>query len=207
LIIDPAQLSRREIYRFMIDSILPRPIAFVSTRGADGSFNVAPFSFFNAISSEPPLVSIAINLRKGQPKDTLRNVQDTGEFVVNVVPEALFERMVQASGEWPADVDEFRLTGLTPAPAERVRAPRVAESPVHMECRLHRLIEFGTTTLVVGEIVLAHADESVITEGRVDAEKLKPVGRLGGDGYAIVEKVVHAARPVVNPPAPKGERS
>lgn len=201
--IDPARLARREVYRFMIDAILPRPIAFVSTRGADGRFNVAPFSFFNAITSEPPLVSIAINQRRGEPKDTLRHIQDTGEFVVNIVPEALLRQMVKASGDWPADESEFDVTGLTPVPAEVVRAPRVAESPVHMECRLHRLIEFGTTTLVIGEIVLAHADERVLTDGRVDAEKLRPVGRLGGDGYAIVREVIHEARPVVDSPGPK----
>lgn len=200
LVIDPARLSAREMYRFMIDAIVPRPIAFVSTTGPGGRFNVAPFSYFNAITSEPPLVGISINRRKGQPKDTLRNIQDTGEFVVNIVPEHLLAPMVRASGDWPADVDEFELTGLTPAPAEALRAPRVAECPVHLECRLHRLIEFGETTMVVGEIVHAHADPRVVTARRVDAEKLRPVGRLGGDGYAIVREVVHEARPAVNAP-------
>jgi flavin reductase (DIM6/NTAB) family NADH-FMN oxidoreductase RutF len=116
-------------------------------------------------------------------------------------------KMVCASGDWPADVDEFQLTGLTPAPAETVRAPRVAESPVHLECRLHRLIELGKTTLVVGEIVRAHADDSVVTDGRVDAEKLRPVGRLGGDGYAIVREVVHMARPRSEAPQAGGSES
>jgi flavin reductase (DIM6/NTAB) family NADH-FMN oxidoreductase RutF len=204
LIIDPARMNARDVYRFMIDAIVPRPIAFVSTRGPAGGFNVAPFSYFNAIASEPPLVGISINQRKGQPKDTLRNIQDTGDFVVNIVPEALLARMVHASGDWAADVDEFQLTGLTPAPAEIVRAPRVAESPVHFECRLYRLIELGQATLVVGEIARAHADASVVTDGRVDAEKLRPVGRLGGDGYTIVREIVHMARPRVEAPPAKG---
>lgn len=206
LTLDPARLSASEMYRFMIDVIVPRPIAFVSTRGAGGGFNVAPFSYFNAITSEPPLVGISINRRKGRPKDTLRHIQDTGEFVVNIVPEGLLAQMVRTSGDWPPETDEFELTGLTPAPAEVVRAPRVAECPVHLECRLHRLIEFGKTTMVVGEIVRAHADGRVVTMGRVDAEKLRPVGRLGGDGYAIVREVVHEARPVVNAPPPKETR-
>jgi flavin reductase (DIM6/NTAB) family NADH-FMN oxidoreductase RutF len=206
VIVDPARLSAREMYRFMIDAIVPRPIAFVSTRGPGGGFNVAPFSYYNAISSEPPLVVISINLRKGRPKDTLRNIQDTGDFVVNVVSEALLAKMVRASGDWPEDVDEFELAGLTPAPAERVRAPRVAESPVHLECCVHRLIDFGKTTLVVGEVVLADADDRVVTDGRVDAEKLRPVGRLGGDGYAIVREVVHEARPRVEAKPKEGGR-
>jgi len=201
MIIDPSGVAARDMYRFMIDVIVPRPIAFVSTVNPAGQFNVAPFSFFNAISSEPPLVSVSINLRKGQPKDTLRNIQDTGEFVVNVVSSELFERMVQSSGDWPEDVDEFALTGLTPLPSDLVRAARVAESPVHLECQLHRFVEFGKTTLVVGEIVRAHADERVMSDGRVDAEKLRPVGRLGGDGYSMVHEVVHLARPRVAPPA------
>ena len=206
LIFDPSRMTAREIYRFMIDAIVPRPIAFVSTRGPGGGFNVAPFSYFNAITSDPPLIGISINRRKGQPKDTLRNIEDTGEFVVNVVPESLLAQMVRASGDWPADADEFELTGLTPAPAETVRAPRVAEAPVHLECRLHRLIEFGSTTLVVGEIVHARADERVVTGGRIDPEKLRPVGRLGGDGYAIVHEVVHQARPRADAP-PEGSRT
>lgn len=205
MIFDPGTLAPRDMYRFMIDSIVPRPIAFVSTVDTEGGFNVAPFSFFNAITGRPPLVSICVSERRTGIKDTLRNVQDSGEFVVNVVPEALFEQMVQSSGEWPPEVDEIELTGLTAAPSERVRAPRVAESPVHLECRLARFLTFGRTTMIVGEIVYADADERVITDGRVDAEKLRPVGRLGGDGYAVVREVLHRARPrVATPPPEKG---
>lgn len=197
MILDPARLSSREMYAFMIGAIVPRPIAFVSTVGVSGRFNVAPFSYFNAISSAPPLIGISINRRSDGPKDTLRNIQDTGEFVVNVVSEALFERMVDTSGDWPVDVDEFEVTGLTPVPSDLVRPPRVAESPVQMECRLHRGIEFGTTTLVVGEILRAHAADEVIAGGRIDPLKLRPVGRLGGNGYSIVSDVLERARPKV----------
>jgi flavin reductase (DIM6/NTAB) family NADH-FMN oxidoreductase RutF len=204
LIFDPARMSPGEIYRLMIDAIVPRPIAFISTRGVDGRFNVAPFSYFNAVTSEPPLVAISINARRGRPKDTLRHIEDTGEFVINAVPEALLAQMVQASGDWPEDVDEFRLTGLTPAPAERVRAPRVAESPLHLECRLDRFIGFGMTTMVVGEVVLAHVEDRVVRDGRVDAARLLPVGRLGGDGYAIVREVTRMARPRVETPRAEG---
>ena len=197
MLVDPATLSASAMYRFMIGVIVPRPIAFVSTVGADGRFNVAPFSFFNGISTDLPLVGVAIGARAGAPKDTLRNVRATGDFVVNIVDEPLLARAVRASGDWPPEVSEFDLTGLTPEPAERVRSPRVAESPVSLECRLEREIPFGSTSLVVGRIACARVLERVLTEGRVDIEKLRPAGRLGGDGYSIVRDVIHIARPQV----------
>jgi len=188
------------MYRFIISVVVPRPIAFVSTVGTNGRFNVAPFSFFNAISSEPPLVGIAITRREGEPKDTLRNIRAVGDFVVNVVDEPLTQRMVHASGEWPADVDEFGITGLTPQPSELVKAPRVAESPVSLECRLHREIDLGNSVLVVGEVVRGYVRDDVLTDGRVDPAKLRPVGRLGGDAYSPLREVVRVARPKVPQP-------
>ncbi len=187
MILDPESISPGAMYRFMIGVVVPRPIAFVSTVGADGRFNVAPFSYFNAITNRPPLIGISINLRGGEPKDTLRNIRATGDFVVNTVDEPLTARMVHASGDWPEGVSEFELTGLTPVASDRVKSPRVAESPVSLECRLHREIELGDTTLVVGDI-----------------EKLKPVGRLGGDGYTIVRDVFHLPRPKVGGPTTGG---
>ena len=183
------------MYHFMIGVVVPRPIAFVSTVSAGGAFNVAPFSYFNAITNRPPLVGISINRRSGEPKDTARNIQETGDFVVNVVSEALLERAVRASGDWPKDEDEFDLTGLTPVKSDLVRSPRVGESPVSLECRLHRVIELGDAFFTVGEIVRAHVADEVLTDGRVDIAKLRPAGRLGGDGYSIVRDVVHHARP------------
>jgi flavin reductase (DIM6/NTAB) family NADH-FMN oxidoreductase RutF len=199
MILDPRAISPGALYRFMIRVIVPRPIAFVSTVSKDGRFNVAPFSFFNGISSNPPLLGISINRRAGQPKDTFRNIQDTDEFVVNVVPEALAERMVRTSGDWPEDVDEFKLTGLTPVPSDLVKPPRVGESPVNIECRLYRVVELGATFFVVGQIVRAHVDDAVLTDGEVDPVKLRPVGRLGGDGYSIVRDVLLLARPRAGP--------
>ena len=183
------------MYHFMIGVVVPRPIAFVSTVSKDGAFNVAPFSYFHAITNRPPLVGVSINRRAGDPKDTARNIQETGDFVVNVVSEALLERAVRASGDWPKDVDEFELTGLTPVKSDLVRSPRVGESPVSLECRLHRVIELGDAHFTVGEIVLAHVADEVLTDGRVDVAKLRPAGRLGGDGYSIVRDVAYHARP------------
>ena len=186
------------MYRFLISVVVPRPIAFVSTVGEHGGFNVAPFSFFNALSSRPPLVGISINLRGGGPKDTLRHIRATGDFVVNAVNEPLAQRMVEASGDWATDVSEFELTRLTPVPSDLVKAPRVGESPVSLECRLHREVDLGDATFVVGEVVRGHVSEDVLTDGRVDIAKLKPVGRLGGDGYALLREVLYMPRPKVD---------
>ena len=204
MIVDPKSISTSAMYHFMISVIVPRPIAFVSSVNDDGRFNVAPFSFYIGIGSAPPLVGISINLRAGEPKHTLRNIRATGEFVVNTVTEDLAARMVHTSGDWPDDVDEFELVGLTPVPSERVRPPRVGESPVNLECRLYREIELGTTWLVVGEILWGHVAEEVLTDGRVDVTKLKPLGRLGGANYAVVRDVLTLPRPQVERPSPGG---
>lgn len=204
MILDPAELTPGAIYRFMIGAIVPRPIAFVSSIGPGGRLNLAPFSYFIPITNRPPLLGISINLRAGLPKDTLRNIRDVGEFVVNVVNETLAQRMVQTSGDWPEEVSEFEITGLTAIASELVKAPRVAESPIQLECRLHREIDFGDTTFVVGEIVRAHVADEILTDGRIDPEKLHPVGRLGGDGYSVVRDVLHMPRPKVGPGAPAG---
>ena len=201
MILDPSAVSPGDFYRFMISVVVPRPIAFVSTVSLDGRFNVAPFSYFNAITNRPPLLGISINRREGVPKDTLRNIEQTEEFVVNSVDEALGAQMVLSSGDWPEDVDEFALTALTPVPSDLIKPPRVGESPVSMECRLHRLIELGSTSFVVGEILRAHVEDRVLTDGRVDIAKLRPLGRLGGDGYSVVRDVIHMPRPKVAPKA------
>jgi len=196
MILDPAQLSPGAVYHFMIGVIVPRPIAFISTTGRSGS-NLAPFSYFLPITNRPPLIGISINARAGEPKDTLRNIRDTGEFVINIVTESFAEHMVRSSGEWPEDIDEFSLAGLTPLPSERVKAPRLAESPVNLECRRYREIELGDSAFVVGELLLAHVDDTLLTDGHVDPVKLRPLGRLGGDGYMPLREVIHLARPKV----------
>jgi len=199
--LDPGELTPGAMYRFMISAIVPRPIAFVATMDEQGATNVAPFSYFAPLASRPPLLGISINHhRGGGPKDTLRNARATGGFVVHIVHEPLLEAMVRASGEWPSDASEFALTGLTAVAAERVRAPRVAEAKLAFECRLEREVALGGTTLVIGEIVLAHAADDVMRDGLVDATLLHPIGRLGGDAYTIVREVVREPRPVVPEP-------
>jgi flavin reductase (DIM6/NTAB) family NADH-FMN oxidoreductase RutF len=198
MIFDPRAHARTDVYRFLISAVIPRPIAFVSSMGADGALNLAPFSYFNAIASEPPLITIAIDQRVGDPKDTLRNIRETKEFVVNVVNEPLLDAMVTTSGEWPRATNEFGVAGLTPAPSERVKPPYVAESPLQLECTLYREIELGNSVLVVGEVVLARVRDEALTEGRIDAEKLRPIGRLGGEFYAPLGPVLKRKRPKVS---------
>jgi flavin reductase (DIM6/NTAB) family NADH-FMN oxidoreductase RutF len=199
VIVDPRAITPGDMYRFMISVVVPRPIAFISTVGREGRCNLAPFSYFNAITNRPPLLGISFSPRRGGPKDTLRNIRDVGDFVVNVVDEPLAARMVQTSGDWPEDVDEFALTGLTAVKSDLVRAPRVKESPVNLECRLYREIELGAATFVVGEIVRAHVSEAVLSDGRVDPGRLRPLGRLGSDAYTPLREVVRLPRPVVPP--------
>ena len=198
MILDPRTTPTTDVYRFIVSAVVPRPIALVSSIGADGGTNVAPFSYFNAIASAPPLVGIAISDRAGDPKDTLRNIRDTQEFVVNVVSEAILDAMVRTAGEWPRGTSEFGLAGFTPAPSERVRPPYVAESPLQLECLLHREIPLGNSILVVGEVVLARVRDEMLTDGRVDPAKLAPVGRLGGEFYAPLGPVLRRSRPKVS---------
>jgi flavin reductase (DIM6/NTAB) family NADH-FMN oxidoreductase RutF len=198
MILDPRTMPANLVYRFLISAVVPRPIAFVSTVGRSGDANLAPFSYFNAVASEPPLVAIAIADRADDPKDTLRNIRETREFVVNVVSEPLLDAMVNTAGEWPARVSEFGTSGLTPAPSERVRPPYVAESPLQLECTLYREIPLGNSFLMVGEVVLARVRDDVLTDGRVDPAKLAPIGRLGGELYAPLGPVLKRVRPKVS---------
>jgi flavin reductase (DIM6/NTAB) family NADH-FMN oxidoreductase RutF len=196
MILDPDALPPRERHQLLIGTVIPRPIAFVSTIGA-GGHNVAPFSYFALIATTPPLLGVSVGTRRGVPKDTLRNARETGDFVVNIVDEDLIRRAVHASGEWPYGADEFALAGLTPAASELVRSPRVTESPVSYECRVERIVDFDATSLIVGRIVRAHVRDDLFRDGRVDATRLKPVSRLGGEEYAPVREIFSLARPKV----------
>ena len=198
MIVDPSEVTANVMYRLLTSVVIPRPIAFVSTVSADGRRNLAPFSYFNVISSAPPLIGIAFSDRADDPKDSLRNIRETGEFVVNLVTEPLLEAMARTAGEWPRETDEFEIAGLKAEPARRVRAPRVAESPMHLECRLFREMTLGNAQFVVGEVLLVEVGDDALTEGRVDPMKLRAVGRLSGESYSLMREVVDARRPRVS---------
>jgi flavin reductase (DIM6/NTAB) family NADH-FMN oxidoreductase RutF len=197
MIVDPGAVPAERFARLMNDFIVPRPIAFVTTVDAAGRVNAAPFSWFCGLATRPPLLGVSISPRDGEPKDTLRNVRETRELVVNVVTEAMAGQIVKASGDWPAEVDELALVGLTAVPSDLVRPPRVAESPVNLECRLEREVVLGESRLVVAEILRAHLRDEVLTEGRVDVTKLMPLARLGGEQYAGLGGLLRLSRPRV----------
>lgn len=192
MIVDPAELSKAERYHWMITSIVPRPIALTSTVSLEGATNVAPFSFFNGVSADPPILSISVgNRRDGTPKDTARNARDTGELVVNIASVELARKVVDASAAIPAGESEFGFAGLTPVASERVRPPRVAECALAMECTVDRIVEVGNGPqhLILAEVVLVHVDDAILTDGLPDPAKLDPLGRLGGKSYATLGRI------------------
>jgi flavin reductase (DIM6/NTAB) family NADH-FMN oxidoreductase RutF len=203
----PAQIPYRDFYRILLSSVAPRPIAWVSTLN-NGHLNLAPFSFFNAVSAKPPLLGFSPSLRlvdgHSAPKDTLRNIRETREFVVNVVTFAVADAMNITSGEYDSSVDEFGLAKLNTRPSQVVRPPQVAESPVSFECKLNRIIDFGTEppsgSLVIGEIVCVHLEESVLKEDRLDPDTLDLIGRMGGVQYSRTTERFDLKRPVVQRP-------
>jgi flavin reductase (DIM6/NTAB) family NADH-FMN oxidoreductase RutF len=208
----PGELAARDMHRLLLTCVVPRPIAWVSTMARDGIHNLAPFSFFNAFCAAPALLGISVGIRSKDlreargtgVKDTLRNVRDTGEFVVNVVSFSLAERMNLTAGEYDASVDEFRVARLTMRPSQIVRPPQVAESPVSFECKVYQILDFGTDTtgssLIIGEIVSVHLTEEVLRDGRLDGDLLDLIGRMGGKQYVRTRDRFEMERPGLNPP-------
>ena len=180
--------------------IVPRPIAFVSTISPDGVVNLAPFSFYNVVSSSPPTVVVASSRNADwKAKDTLANIEATGEFVVNVVVDDIAEAMNRTAAEYPSNVNEFEIAELTPTPSDLVKSPRVAESPVNIECRLKQVVPIGSganeSGLIIGEIVLMHVRDDIINGHRIDHLKLSPTGRLAGSMYCHTLDVFEMKRP------------
>jgi flavin reductase (DIM6/NTAB) family NADH-FMN oxidoreductase RutF len=187
--LDPAQMSPQEAHRLLLHCVAPRPIAFTSTVAADGRPNLAPFSYFMAGGANPPSVVISpLTDRRGRPKDSLRNIEATGEYVINVVTHAMRDRVNHASAEFPYGVSEWEEAGLTPAPARVVRPARVAESPLAIECRLFRVVPHGAGPLsanyVIGEVVYFHVAERLLAAGGLDPRLVDYVARMGDDWYA-----------------------
>jgi flavin reductase (DIM6/NTAB) family NADH-FMN oxidoreductase RutF len=208
--IDPSTSPSIALYKLLIGCVVPRPIAWVSTVSADGVNNVAPFSFFMGVCGDPPTIAFSSGLRGGESrgggprrkKDTVVNIEATGDFVVNVVDDDVAEPMNLTSGEYPPDVDEFVLAGLTAAPSVKVRSPRVLQAPISMECRLDRIVPVGRGphSLVLGEIVHFHIRDGLYNPatGRIDMHQLRPVGRLAGQMYARVHDIFEMKRPDEN---------
>lgn len=194
--IDPAVRSVREVYRLLIGCVVPRPIAWVSSVSASGIPNLAPFSFFTVACDDPPML-LFCPLRRpdGAPKDTLRNVQETGEFVIHIVSEPLAMAMNQTAAEYPHDVDEFAQAGVTPVPGTRVRPPRVAEAPAAFECRVEQLVALEGSTVVIGRVLLIHLRDELYRDGAIQLAALRPIARLAGNSYARVTDTFEMTRP------------
>ena len=190
MILHPDSLSTSENYKLLTGCIVPRPIALVSTESITGVANLAPFSFFMGITSRPPTLAIATAMKgnAGDRKDTMANIEATSEFVVNIVTREIVEPMHQAATEYPPDVDEFKIVGLTAEKSQKVRPPRVKESPINLECKLYKIIPIGdgasgSGALIIGEVVLYHIKDSLYSAGKIDTTALDPVGRLAGKEY------------------------
>jgi flavin reductase (DIM6/NTAB) family NADH-FMN oxidoreductase RutF len=197
---NPENLDYRDTYKLMVSAIVPRPITLVSTIGEDGVFNLAPFSAFMSACLKPTIVCFSLVPRRdGQKKDTLRNIEFSKDFVINVVNEPLAEAMNQTSFSYPSYVDEFKEVGLTPIKSEIVKAPRLDESPINMECKLLQILEFGKSPnnshLIFGEVVLIHIKDELYLNGEIQMSKLKAIGRLGGDSYCRTADMFDMRRP------------
>jgi flavin reductase (DIM6/NTAB) family NADH-FMN oxidoreductase RutF len=198
MIIDPTTVPPQTNYRILVGAVVPRPIAFVSTISPEGVRNLAPFSFFNVVCGDPPVVCFS-PIWRNPPKDTIVNIRATGEFVVNIVSEDFADRMNICSGEYPSSVDEFSMSGLTPVESVVVRPPRVKESHVNMECKLMQIVDVSARpmggSLVIGEVVRFHVDDAVIDDFKIDADKLGAVGRMSGSDYARTRDRFSLVRP------------
>jgi flavin reductase (DIM6/NTAB) family NADH-FMN oxidoreductase RutF len=209
MIVTPANIPHSELYGILLNAVAPRPIAWVSTMSTSGQLNLAPFSFFNVVCVDPPLLGFSPGMRRpkqndaahGEAKDTLRNIRETREFVVNVVTYELAEAMNITSGEYDASVNEFELAKVMPEPSKVVRPPRVAESPVSFECRLHQILDFSPAptggSLVIGEIVAIHINDAHIKDRKLDRNSLDMIGRMGGIQYSRTTERFEMVRPKV----------
>jgi flavin reductase (DIM6/NTAB) family NADH-FMN oxidoreductase RutF len=184
--VDFSTLDASRCYALMIRGITPRPIAWVSTISAKGIPNLAPFSYFAGVGSSPPTLMFSTSLKAdGTPKDTQRNVEATGEFVVNAVPYSMRNPMAITAGDFAYEDSEFGRAGLTPTPSRVVRPPRLLESPINFECRVHQIVKIGSSAAVFGIIQWAHIDERILNaDQKIDPELLDSIGRMGGLSYS-----------------------
>lgn len=200
--INPQDLKPQDVYKLMSGSIVPRPIAWVSSQDSDGNLNLAPFSYFTAVCAKPPTVVFSSGYRysdDGQ-KDTYHNVKATGEYVINFTNEATAEAMNITAVEVPADVDEFERANLTPAPSKMISVPRVKESPISFECKLNQIVTINETEggghLIIGTIVYMHFADGVFKEGNyVDIDTYNPIGRMMGGKYVHLNDFFSMQRP------------
>ncbi len=200
MVIDPKKLSSREAYNLLVSAVVPRPIAFITSMNTHSGVNAAPYSFFNAIASAPPLVLFSSGRKNGARKHTAENILRVKEFVVNIVTETFLQSMNISSADFPPEISEIEQSNLTLAPSTIISTPRIAESPVNLECVLHRHVEVGIepVDLIIGEVVQFHIEDSLYSRGTVDQNKLRPIARMGGNYYAAIENLFEMERHRLN---------
>ena len=197
---DPSMNTERENYKLLIGSIIPRPIAFVTSLGSDGTLNGAPFSYFNIVSSNPPMISLAIQRNGGKQKDTARNILETKEFVVHIVDQDNVEKVNETAASLPPDQSEIERAQLTPIQSTQISVPGVKEAKVRFECTLEHSVELGGEDsigcdLLIGKVVQFHIDESIQENGRINPHALGAVSRLAGQSYAKIGEIFELVRP------------
>lgn len=200
LSIDPVSLPERENYKFLIGSIIPRPIAFVTTLSKDDVVNGAPFSYFNIVSANPPMISLSIQRAQGRQKDTARNILESKEFVVHIVDELNVEKVNQTAASLPPEQSEIEAAGFTAEASEKIAVPGVKEAKIRMECVLEHALELGGTEspgtdFIIGKVVQFHIEEDLYDKGRIDQKGLAAVSRLAGNDYAKIGEVFTIERP------------
>ncbi|WHY64548.1 flavin reductase family protein [Neobacillus sp. SuZ13] len=200
LSIDPATMSERENYKFLIGSIIPRPIAFVTTISKDGVLNGAPFSYFNIVSSNPPMISLSIQRSAGRQKDTARNIIESKEFVIHIVDELNVEKINKTAANLPPDQSEIDLAKLTPIDSVKISVPGVKEAKIRMECILEHSLELGGLDtpgceFIIGKVVQFHVENDIYENGRIDPRGLAAVSRLAGNNYAKIGEIFEIERP------------
>lgn len=193
--IDPKGRTAAQNYKLMTGMVVPRPIAFVTSLSPEGKLNAAPFAYFNAVAHKPPLVMVSITYRDGKKKDTLRNVEATREFVVNMVNEDIAEAINICAGSYEYGVNELEKAGLTTLPSRIVKPPRVAESPGALECRVHQIIDLGTHNLILGEVVMFHLRDDLFQDETVNVHRLRPIARLSKNYYTRCRDIFEMIRP------------
>lgn len=199
MILNPKDLADKDVYKLLIGLVTPRPIAFVTTISEQGTINAAPFSFFNVVCTDPPMLAIAVSRKEGGAyKDTARNIRHSGEFVVHVAEERLIEQINHTSCPYPSHISEAERAGLHTLPGNLIKVPHVSECRAVMECRLQQVIELGNgpdTDLIIGEVVQFQIDDSILEEGKIKLQDLRPVGRLAGSEYTKLGERFALERP------------
>lgn len=198
--ITPEELSQRDNYKLLIGSIVPRPIALITSQSDQGIINGAPFSFFNVVSSKPPMIFISVGRKNGVMKDTSHNIKQNKEFVVHIVDQDNVKKVNETAASLPANESEIELAHLNLIDSELVSVPGIKESKIRFECKLHQIVELGNdsttnTDLIIGEIVRYHFSETVYEDGKINIEQLNPMSRLAGADYATIGNIQTLKRP------------